>query len=1304
MAEELEIGKIIIGLRVVLGNTLEVLSSVKTTLEGMARVSANTENSTKGVGTAFKSTAQDSRSMNTALGQTEKQLDVVSKKAAEAKNTLAAAGTQTEGLDKYAGRIKKIDAEIEKTHKEFLECTAQLERFEEQVKQTYRRSEKYDSSLTPEAFSKQNSQLKDEFMEKVNNVKLLEAELSSLRTVRNEVAEAAIAASKKQSEAAAEAAEKAAERESAALAKLEERQQRADSTLMLSSVAMLMRTVSDTSDGLIGKLSTIATRVLFLKQALKDTARPAAKLGTAIAGGVGIAISVLTALASEAQRVREENIKSAAEAAQAFASSEKENSSLEKNIALLESQSASTEELKRAKQELAQMFPNMVAGYDQEGEAILRTVGALKKEAEYRKLLAEQKTERASAAADINVEQYYESKKKLEAATRLMDNAYDDYEDVIDTRTGEIMDVVSKQKNSDLSTVFGTIFIGEKGANEFNTEMGKFANQKAESIENAVSSIRARIIELCEGNSAVSDMLSDSFFRMDLEDGKLKDGNIDEYAQGIISKYDAVMANVDEDLRTRIFDEGTDPVIFSVFQEKIQQGIEESLNNTDFDLTAFQDKLKTAMETMLNGDLMGDIKIFENLGKKITGGEATKADFDEYDRYLGKIRNSCKSLEVDFNALTNAQNKNAVQLGRSAAQQKGLNSSYLDLAKSTSDCFSAYKNLNKEMSDVNILKAVVNTLKEGKSAKNYGDALAYVADKYNVSKEEAANMLCTLEAELQAKEVLAAANVMLAQTQVDTQIIALQSAQSQAVAMQGADSATAKSIQNMINNLTALQAKMLETFNADGTPKVAPNLSSISIPKVSSGGGGGGRKSGGGGGGGSYKNTALDNELKRLEHKRAMDDLTYSEELAWLERIRSKYAKTAEEKQQLDEKIYAAKKALLEAERNHQKNMDELTLQEEIASIESQMRLYRSGTQARMELEEQLHQAKKDLERRNYELSVYYGKLNLEEQARQLEAMISKYKEGTQARIDLEKELYDIKQQIRQRDVESIDKVAEGITEALRNRYEQQRDAERERIEDSKKSWQDWSDAQIKALQEQMDALDELSKQEDQAEEERKRRRKIAALEQAVKYESDDYNRKNLEKQLEAAKKDLDDYLNKIDREKQKEALKDEQDRIREQAEKEQKLLDSEWEAKNKEYEEYLKAFNLKAEAEKMLMQGNQEEILDIIKSYAPEYDMVGQTLGEKLVDGFSSQVKDIQAWLESLTDGIREQQRLMAIVANQAADNYIRRQQERERANRVQVVEPKQISLVVNINKEIGTPAELRSELERMIEDMSDM
>ncbi len=90
--------------------------------------------------------------------------------------------------------------------------------------------------------------------------------------------------------------------------------------------------------------------------------------------------------------------------------------------------------------------------------------------------------------------------------------------------------------------------------------------------------------------------------------------------------------------------------------------------------------------------------------------------------------------------------------------------------------------------------------------------------------------------------------------------------------------------------------------------------------------GGGNRSTGGtGSSGGTYKNEPLQEALRLLQHKKHMNQITLEEEIAYLKEIRDKHAKTAEERMDIEERIYSAEQALLkESEQAHEKYLDKV--------------------------------------------------------------------------------------------------------------------------------------------------------------------------------------------------------------------------------------------------------------------------------------------------------------------------------------------------------------------------------------------
>lgn len=61
----------------------------------------------------------------------------------------------------------------------------------------------------------------------------------------------------------------------------------------------------------------------------------------------------------------------------------------------------------------------------------------------------------------------------------------------------------------------------------------------------------------------------------------------------------------------------------------------------------------------------------------------------------------------------------------------------------------------------------------------------------------------------------------------------------------------------------------------------------------------------------SYTNEALDSALKIMEHKKHMNQLTLENEISTMQSIKKKYANNADERMSLDEKIYDAKQAII---------------------------------------------------------------------------------------------------------------------------------------------------------------------------------------------------------------------------------------------------------------------------------------------------------------------------------------------------------------------------------------------------------
>ena len=642
-------------------------------------------------------------------------------------------------------------------------------------------------------------------------------------------------------------------------------------------------------------------------------------------------------------------------------------------------------------------------------------------------------------------------------------------------------------------------------------------------------------------------------------------------------------------------------------------------------------------------------------------------------------------------------------LDKTAKTQEKAEEAVRDFANGGKDAIKRVSDIKKEMNSLGQQRAAIEVLKKGeKNSKEYADAMEYLSDSFEMDPSDILNSLELLDQQLGVSEEDFASymNAIADNSNVKFSI------QDDAIVAVGAEADEAsQKIAAMLNMLLASDGSGINLELKDGQLAVSAEASKFmdTNTKKSSGGG---RKSGGGGG--SAKNTALEREMALMEHKKAMDQLTTQEEIDNLERILNKYAKTNEEKEDIIEKLYSLRKQKAKEDLEYQKAMDQLTLREEIAAIDAQLATYKAGTQARRELEKERYALAKELQRQEYDLKVYYGQLTLKQQEQQLALMLADYKKGTQARIDLEKELYDIQQQIRENGISRIDSVADGIIQALSNRYAEQQRIETERLEESKENWKKWGDEQVEALQKQIDALDELTKQEDKEEQERQKRRKVASLEQQLLYETDLYNQMKLQEQLADARKELDDWLRQQEREELKASLQEQIDQVQQKVEAEQEKIDKQIEANDKYYEELTKEQNLQAEAQKLLMKNNQAEILNLLKNFAPEYNLTGQSLGEQLVDGFMGKVADIEAWFGGLTAKFSQYQNQIASIATQAADEFYRTHgivvgmQSGAAATAAVSTSSPQITMI--FNQPVESPTEIRREMERLTEQLANL
>ena len=327
----------------------------------------------------------------------------------------------------------------------------------------------------------------------------------------------------------------------------------------------------------------------------------------------------------------------------------------------------------------------------------------------------------------------------------------------------------------------------------------------------------------------------------------------------------------------------------------------------------------------------------------------------------------------------------------------------------------------------------------------------------------------------------------------------------------------------------------------------------------------------------------------------------------------------------------------------------------------------------------------------------HLNEISLEEELAGLEEIRRKHQMTAEEIMAWEEKVYDLKKEIRERDADSIDQLADGVVSALEKRYEAMRDAEIERLDKSREAWEQWRDDSVAAIEDQIAALDQLADTEDEEKKSAEELRKIEKLRREVEYEQDAYNRQKLQQQLDEAVASREERLRKLELKQQKEALQEEIEKIRDQASEKIKELDGEQDAIEKAYEERLKAASLQAEAEKLLMTKSQDEIMDLLYEYVPEYDALGKSMGEKLLEGFQSKVESIADWFRGFNDQLARMQEELADSLNAATDRFY--ESRRDTAGQSGAGGAPVVQQTVNFYEPVESP----SQVARRMEDVND-
>ena len=312
----------------------------------------------------------------------------------------------------------------------------------------------------------------------------------------------------------------------------------------------------------------------------------------------------------------------------------------------------------------------------------------------------------------------------------------------------------------------------------------------------------------------------------------------------------------------------------------------------------------------------------------------------------------------------------------------------------------------------------------------------------------------------------------------------------------------------------------------------------------------------------------------------------------------------------------------------------------------------------------------KELEKQHKKMTKEFGSSSTEaiKLKKTLEEAKLEYQDYGEAIVETEKK-------IRQEKIDLVNDTTERIKQALSERYQKEQRLSEESLQKQLSDLEDWatsskesinsvydekikrikesSEYSISKLKEEIEAINELQKQEDREDIDSKELEELRRLEETLAYEHDEFNKSELRKQILEKQEAREKRLRDQELNDKKDALNKEISDIQENTNKQVEIYEerrkaelenielvSQYERENLNqrlednrvfYENKLNDARLQAEAEKMVFDNNQKEIVSLLRTYESDYQQAGQSLGEKFAQGFNKEVEEIRKTIDEL-------------------------------------------------------------------------
>lgn len=278
-----------------------------------------------------------------------------------------------------------------------------------------------------------------------------------------------------------------------------------------------------------------------------------------------------------------------------------------------------------------------------------------------------------------------------------------------------------------------------------------------------------------------------------------------------------------------------------------------------------------------------------------------------------------------------------------------------------------------------------------------------------------------------------------------------------------------------------------------------------------------------------------------------------------------------------------------------------------------------------------------------------------EQTQKEAEKEVEYCKKAAQEEIDANKQKYKIELNTAKEHKKQLETLIKGLTDAIKEQLNQQKEAAVSAIDDELSALEnrynresdridETSEKRKNRIQSEIDKLDEEKEAEDRLKEVQEANNNIAVLQAKMNNTASEADKKAYALKIKNAKAALEAKKAEWDRTDEKARLKEEQDEIEERAKRKKERLKADYEEekealekKKKATEEYYKTLletdNLNAQVRYRMLNDSNEQLVQLLNSYAPYWQDAGQSLADSLINGLNSKREDMAHAVASMTE-----------------------------------------------------------------------